>query len=355
MGYVKGGLVNKGYADWTHVVVRLQEYEVGLEHKKNWATCSVVIEKSFLGFINVNDTTGQELFDVLLQELKSLDLDVDNVQGEARDFFGVIQRIYTIFAHSTKSWQILKDNVKGLTLKSISSTRWESRVNSVRAIRFQIVDIREALLQVSKNDYDSKIKSEAKSLAKNELGDFEFLVAIVIWYDMLNYVNSVSKSVQSIDMLIDVAIDIIKGLISFFERYRDVGFSSAVKEAKKIAIELDINLLLPHRRQIRRKKYFNENSHDEPAVVELQSTEDAFRINYFLCMVDRAISSLNRRFEQYEDYEKIFGFLFTSTKLNELDDVCLKSSCDALEVALKNSDCNDVDANELRDIMDWRC
>ena len=69
--------------------------------------------------------------------------------SKARDFFGVIQRIYTIFANSTKRWQILKDNVKGLTPKSLSSTRWESRVDSVKAIRFQISEFREALLEVS--------------------------------------------------------------------------------------------------------------------------------------------------------------------------------------------------------------
>uniref|UniRef100_A0A7N0TYT2 DUF4371 domain-containing protein n=1 Tax=Kalanchoe fedtschenkoi TaxID=63787 RepID=A0A7N0TYT2_KALFE len=308
---------------------------------------SVVIEKSFLGFINVNDTIGQGLFDVLLQESKSFDLDVDNgydneskgvqkklldinrrafytpcgthslnlmlcdmtnTYSKDKDFFGVIQHAFILYLHIR-----LKD---------------ESRVDSVRAIRFPIVDIREALLQVSENDNDSKIK-----------------MAIVKWYDMLNYVNSVSKSLQSIDMLIDVVIDIIKGLVSFFERYRDVGFSSAIKEAKKNTIELDIDPLFSHRRQIRRKKYFDENSNDEP-LIESQSPEDAFRINYFLYMVNQAISSLNRRFEQYE-YEKIFGFLFISTKLNALDDVCLKSSCDALEVPLKNDDCNDVDANEL--------
>jgi hypothetical protein len=68
--------------------------------------------------------------------------------GRAKDFFGIIQRIYTTFANSTKKWQILKDNITGLTLKSVSATRWESCVESVKVIRFQCADIREALLQV---------------------------------------------------------------------------------------------------------------------------------------------------------------------------------------------------------------
>jgi hypothetical protein len=224
---------------------------------------SVCIQESFLGFLGVNNTTGHGLFDVLQEELKSLDLDIDNVRGQVYDngsnikgkhqgvqkklldinprafysacgchslnltlcdmvnscrcdmvnscrkvieIFGVIQSIYTIFANSTRRWQILKDNITGLTLKSLSSTRWESRVESVKAIRFQISDVREALLQVAETGKEPLTSSQAQSLAENELGDFEFVSSSIIWYEILPVINMVSKELQSKDMLIDIAI-----------------------------------------------------------------------------------------------------------------------------------------------------
>ena len=72
-------------------------------------------------------------------------------RGRAKDFFRIIQRIYTTFANSTKKLHILKENISSWTLKSVSATRWESRVESVKSIRLQCVDIREALLQVQNN------------------------------------------------------------------------------------------------------------------------------------------------------------------------------------------------------------
>jgi hypothetical protein len=54
-------------------------------------------------------------------------------------------------------------------------------------------EIREALLEVSDIDNDETISSEAHSLANNELGDFEFMVSIIIWYEVLSTINLVSK------------------------------------------------------------------------------------------------------------------------------------------------------------------
>ncbi|XP_019151881.1 PREDICTED: zinc finger MYM-type protein 1-like [Ipomoea nil] len=208
-----------------------------------------------------------------------------------------------------------------------------------------MVEIREALLQVADVDSDSLVRSEAKSLATNELGDFEFLVAIVIWFHILYRINFVSKYLQSKDMLIDVAFEKIEELISFFEKYRESGFNDALNSAKEIAIKMDIDPVFPKRREIRRKKQFDENSN---ASLEVSlSAEDSFRVNYFFFIVDQAVVSLKSRFEQFQEYEKIFGFLFNSDRLSSLDDMSLKSSCSHLENSLKHNGHSDINGDEL--------
>jgi len=182
-------------------------------------------------------------------------------------------------------------------------------------------------------------------LANNELGEYEFILAIVIWYEVLYAVNLVSKHLQAKDMLIDVAIEKVEELISFLKDYRETGFLEALEISKETALEMDIGTTFRKSREIKRKRHFDENLDDTNAGT--QSAEELFRISYFLPVVDQAISSLTTRFEQYQSYQQNFGFLFTSETLQSLDDTSLKSSCDNLGAVLTKDGKSDVDANEL--------
>nr|XP_011468653.1 PREDICTED: zinc finger MYM-type protein 1-like [Fragaria vesca subsp. vesca] len=367
------------------------------------STVPIQVQEYFLQFLVVNDTTGQGLFEELKNVLHHLDLDINDVRGQgydngsnmkgkhkgvqkklldinprafytpcgshslnltlsdvanscekAEEFFGVVQRIYTLFADSTKRWDILKDNIseKGYTLKSLSTTRWESRIDSVKAIVTQAPEIREALNQLAERATESGIKSEAKCLAEYELGKFEFIVGMVIWYHILAKVNIVSKELQSENMWIDVAMGSVKALIAFFKEYREEGFKKALNCAKEIAAELDIDPVFPEKkkkRKVHKKRHFDEiDTETQPSEQFIEeSSQESFRVHYFVYIIDQAIGSLERRFEQYEQYEETFGFLFTAKKLKSLDADELKRSCNNLEKKLENGYTSDIDGEDL--------
>jgi hypothetical protein len=134
-------------------------------------------------------------------------------------------------------------------------------------------------------------------------------------------------------------------LICFFNQYRETGFSNALEAAKEISFEMDVGTTFHKKRQIKRKRHFDENPDEINDAIQI--VEESFRINYFIPIVDQAISSLARRFEQYKGYEKIFGFLFTFNALQSLDKKTLKTCCHDLEAALKRDGQSDVDANDL--------
>ncbi|XP_010473953.1 PREDICTED: uncharacterized protein LOC104753390 [Camelina sativa] len=87
--------------------------------------------------------------------------DMANTSPKAVSFFGIIQRISCFFTSSNKRLKIFEDKVGGLTLKSLSHTRWESHVESVKAICFQAPKIMDALVYIAENSDDPKEQSEA--------------------------------------------------------------------------------------------------------------------------------------------------------------------------------------------------
>lgn len=234
---------------------------------------------------------------------------------QAITFFGIIQRIYVLFSRSTKRWKILLDNLPKetkLTLKPLSSTCWESRIKSVQPIKYQAIHVISALKELEETSTDDPAAvSDAQSLV-SALENFETLVGMVIWHDVLFSVNMVSQKLQEKMVCIDATIKHIDGVILYFKKYRDEGFQASIEIAKAIASDMDIEPEFPSKRQQKRKRHHDEIN-DQEEEIQLSAME-SFRVNYFLVIVDNAILSLTSRFDQLKKFEKVFGFLFNSKK-----------------------------------------
>jgi hypothetical protein len=102
-------------------------------------------------------------------------------------FFGLIQRIYALFPR-LKKWAILNQELER-TLASLSETRWECRMDCVKAIRFQLDNICEAIENLRDSCDDSATVSECE-LVLYEIINPEFVLSLlIIWYEVLSRVN----------------------------------------------------------------------------------------------------------------------------------------------------------------------
>ena len=160
-------------------------------------------------------------------------------------------------ASSTKRWQLLKKQLPLPSAKPVCDTRWESKIDSVRAIRYQTSAVRHALVELAETTDEPKTKSEAWT------GEVWVFVKFsdVAW--LVFAANAVSKMLQHKHMQLDVAVKHLRGLIEFLERYRETGFASAKTDARVIAEELGITSTFKPKRVSRRKTFFDYDNAEQ--------------------------------------------------------------------------------------------
>ncbi|XP_076037155.1 zinc finger MYM-type protein 1-like [Oratosquilla oratoria] len=222
--------------------------------KKEPEVChhQVCIKESFLGFVPLKETTGAFMTETLVGELQNVGLEIDNLRGQGYDngsnmqgkhngvqqivldmnpraffvpcsahslnlvvndavkcclqatnLFGIVQHLYHFFSISTYQWQVLVSIMKDLTIKPLCETRWESRIDALKPLKYHLADVYDALLEIYedtnlKGSSGSSNRVEAKELA-DAVSKYEFVVSLVTWYNILFEVNITSKHLQDKD------------------------------------------------------------------------------------------------------------------------------------------------------------
>ncbi|KAG1973804.1 zinc finger MYM-type protein 1-like isoform X2 [Pimephales promelas] len=271
----------------------------------------------------------------------TLNLTVSDAAKASKDascFFGNVEKVYNLFAGSTQRWAILRKFVD-LTLKSWSETRWESRIKSIEALRYQAEKVREALLEVRNKATDPVVAVEDNSLAE-EIGSFRFQICCVVWFDILSKISITSKLLQSTNMQLDVAVNLVQKNKVELISYRKTGFSDAQTSAKEICEQMNTEAVLKEKRLRSTKRHFAYEAADEPIVDAMKRLE----VSFFNTVVDCSIQSLEDRFQSLSEVKENFGVLLN---FRELDRKVLREKCELLGQKLSCGEEADIDGSAL--------
>lgn len=361
------------------------------------ADVEIKINESFLGFLPVERSTGKQMTDIIIGELNDLGLNLQDIRGqgydngsnmrgdkagvqskikqynsrafyvpcsshslnlvvndmakaslEAANFFNMVQKIYLFFSASTFRWAILLKHVQGLTLKPLSDTRWESRIEALKPLRFHLGDVYDALLSIYENqEIDNLIRDEASGLL-NCIKQFKFLCSLVIWHKILNCINPISKLMQTKDFDLASALDLLQNCKIFFKNLRsDSSFDETIIDAKELATEIDVEANFGStitRHRVRRiKRNFSYEARDEP----IEDPKEKYKIDFFYFTIDQALNALDARFEQLSNHSNYFQFLYNIYDLNTMSKEMLLKHCKNLECILTDGDSVDINGVEL--------
>nr|XP_022906870.1 zinc finger MYM-type protein 1-like [Onthophagus taurus] len=270
----------------------------------NKASITVEIKEHFLGFCPITNTTDDGLTNFLLDYLDKQNIDIQDMRGQGYDnganmrgkhnglqkkildinsrafyipcsshtlnlivndaanssleicsFVDLIHEIYVFFSASPHRWHVFKNECPTLTLKPLSDTRWESRVEAVKVFKYNLPLVYDALYELySDSTTNASTRNTAKSLL-TKIKSFKFVCSPLIWYNILTKINIVSKLMQEEHAIISTIITMLSDLESYLMECRtDKIFATILKEAELIAKEMDCDCKSPDANTIRPRK-----------------------------------------------------------------------------------------------------
>ncbi|XP_045466791.1 zinc finger MYM-type protein 1-like [Harmonia axyridis] len=320
----------------------------------------------FLEFINCNKKTGEDIANMILENLKKRNISIEDCRGQGYDngsnmsgqykgvqarilalntlaiwspcachslnlcgvhaaeccpqavtFFGIIQKLYNIFSASPSRWEILKNKID-VSLHSLSTTRWSARVESVKPVYNKLPGIKDAILEVFELNLTSEVRVELNGIL-SYLGSFECLLMASTWLKVLTAINYRSVILQTESITLDIGTENLKSLLEDLNIIRN-SWSKILNECREVAKNLEMSTEMPtsEKRKRKRKQFFDETNSEQDFSLEL-SGEDYFRINVFYSILDAVILNISTRFQAIKNIVHMFSVLWKFLHLEDAD------------------------------------
>ncbi|XP_065643047.1 uncharacterized protein LOC136074638 [Hydra vulgaris] len=235
-----------------------------ISNPENGIAATTSIKEHFLDFVPLKETTGAVMAETIITQLGKMSLSIENLRRqeydngrnmrgenksvqrkfldqsrvlfipccahtlnlavndavkcclEATAFFDPVQSVYVFFSASNRRWEVLSQYVSNLTVKKLNETRWESRIDALKSLRYRLGDIYDALAEIA-NDTNltgasgNSTRVDARFIA-NAISSFKFVVFLVVWYDVLFEINMTSMQLQAKELDMHGAINLKKVL-----------------------------------------------------------------------------------------------------------------------------------------------
>lgn len=155
--------------------------------------------------------------------------------------------------------------------------------------------------------------------------------------------NLVSKILQKKEVNIPSSLKLIGRVKEFLNGMRsENGLNSVMTDARELAEKLKVAPEFPTEVQVRprnAKRQFSYESEDESV--------KSFKIDFFLVVFDKAINSLDERFELLRNHGNHFQFLYDLKQVEELKKEEVIEKCKNLEAVLTAANNSDISGEDL--------
>lgn len=323
---------------------------------------SIEIKEDFIGFSEAEGGTGEAMEEQTIEIFKENGLDIDKFRGigldgaasmsgkhnglqarlrkrqkkakyvhcashnlnlvvndsvknipEIRQFFEMLESLYTFFGNSILRWAKLKKESSDISrsLKRLCPTRWSSRVDCLISLNHMYPDVMKVLNNIMLTGRNKDEQNDASTL-KKYFESYETIILILLMYKILSKINLASKILQSPGADIGKAVDLIQNTIENMGKIRD-NFNILIEEANCKALQWDVTPEFSCKRTRKVKQFYDELSQDQ----RLSQGNHYFKTQVLYRCIDTVVTQLKTRFVGLSEINDLFSCILQLTVISD--------------------------------------